>query len=256
MENEKIKVVCVSNNAETFEKVIGQNPYMNKFEIFKFDNSSDNIGISKRYNSFIKENITPNSDFWVIFAHQDFGFEEDILPKLKTLNKKFIYGPIGTYSRYTIVKYVKSALYRSLGFYPKFRFKQFKFIKRPIEEFNIQRANCYGSVKQGDKDNFEIVGNRIKTIKTVTTLDCCCMIVHSSLINRYNLRFDENLNWHMYVEEFCLNAKKLYKIKSKAIQFECIHLGAGNFNEDFYNSVEYVTQKHNVKDIRTTCVNT
>ncbi len=256
MENEKLKFVCVSNSPETFDKVIGQNPNMNKYEIIKFDNSIENIGISKRYNSFIKENITHESDFWAAFVHQDFGLEEDILPKLNSLDKNFIYGAIGTRSSYSVFKFINLAFAKVFGFFIDVKKKPFKIVKKPISEFKIQRIKCYGQLKQGEREKFQLVGNRIKSPQTVTTLDCCCMIIHSSLISKYNLRFDENLNWHMYVEDFCLSAKKSYNIKSKAIQLECYHLGAGTFNENFYNSAQYVMKKHNVKDIRTTCINT
>ena len=145
-----------------------------------------NIGISKRYNSFIQENINPQSDFWIVFAHQDFKLEENILPKLKNLDKNCIYGPIGTYSRYSVPKFINFAFSKIFGFYFEIK-RPFKLIKKPASEFKIQRMECFGLIKQGK--NLQPVGHMITSPKTVTTLDCCCMIAHSSLISRYNLRF-------------------------------------------------------------------
>lgn len=100
-----------------------------------------------------------------------------------------------------------------------------------------------------------IYRNRIFFDRTVSSVDCCCLIVHSSLISKYNLRFDENLNWHMYAEEFCINAQITHKITSKAAQFNCFHLGEGKLNDDFHNCAKYVKEKHTLKYLKTTCIN-
>ena len=52
------------------------------------------------------------------------------------------------------------------------------------------------------------LGRRVKTGIKVQTFDCQCLIIHSSLINRYKLRFDENLTFDLYVEDFCANANE------------------------------------------------
>jgi hypothetical protein len=112
-----------------------------------------------------------------------------------------------------------------------------------------------GQIQQGhNNDRFKKFGKKLFRPKVVSSLDCCCLIVHSSLINKYNLRFDENLDWHMYVEDFCINCEKNYDIKSKAVQFDCYHLGIGNLNEDFYKCAKYVKEKHELPSLKTTCI--
>ena len=106
-----------------------------------------------------------------------------------------------------------------------------------------------GEILQGNND--EKVGNRIIGAKNVITLDCCCIIIHSSLLKN-KLRFDENLDFHMYAEDLCHSAKKL-GIPSKVIQFECRHLSGGNRNEALTASAEYVKKKHKLWRISSTC---
>ena len=76
------------------------------------------------------------------------------------------------------------------------------------------------------------------------TVDCQCLIVHSSLIQRHKLRFDENLTFDFYVEEFCINASERYDVKLKVIPLKCVHYSGGNITERFYNSVKYVQEKY------------
>ena len=77
--------------------------------------------------------------------------------------------------------------------------------------------------------------------------------MHSSLIKKYNLRFDENLSFHMYAEELCYRAKKDYKIKSKVVQMKCFHMGEGSLNDEFYKAVEYLKEKFHTDKIPSTC---
>lgn len=237
-EDKSIEIVCVANDLEMFNQVIGTNSNMNKYPITIFDNSIENIGISKRYNSYITNNINSESDFWVIFCHQDFGFNKDPFEKIKSFNKKYIYGAIGTAVNFSSFRLLKKYL-----------------LNKPSKYFPVKRK-IVGQINQGIKNvGFKKFGKKILFEKTVSSLDCCCMIAHSSLINEYNLRFDENLNWHMYVEEFCINAKKTHKICSKVAQFDCLHLGEGNANDDFYACADYVRNKHQLSWIKTTCIN-
>src|SRR5574344_2710316 len=240
--NKKLKIVTVANNLEVFDKVIKNNGNVKDFEVFLYDNSKENIGIAERYNSFINENVKQDSNFWIIFCHQDFGFNENPYNKISKLNKKHIYGPIGLWDRFVLSGFIKSLIFKSFGFYPSIKLdfcginplNKKKFInieKFPMNEILLHKRRCLGRIKQGQNDdNFDVNGRKLLFPKDVDCLDCCCMIVHSSLINKYNLLFDENLDWHMYVEDFCYNAQKNYKIKTKAVQFNCYHLGAGTLN--------------------------
>ena len=198
-----------------------------------FDNVKENIPITKRYNNFINETILNQNneeDCWILFIHQDFGFLENIDSKLLKLNKNCIYGPVGV------------TIYKGL------------FIGKQC--FKTTLKLLWGRISQGNNDfNFKESGRKVVFEKTVDAIDCCCIMIHSSLIKKYNLQFDENLNFHMYAEELCYRAKKDCKIKTKVIQTKCFHLGIGNLNEEYFKSVKYLKEKFNIKKIPSTCQN-
>lgn len=233
----KTKIVCVVNNQEIFEKVIKNNENIKNCEIFAYDNTIDNIAITKRYNDFIDANVlsdeVENRDFWCVFTHQDFGFMEDIDLVLEKLKKDCIYGPIGAKI-----------------------FKGFFFGKKEGDKigFKTELKLILGSLLQGQNDfNFKKYGHKLFFQPTVDSVDCCCLVIHSSLIKKYNLRFDENLSFHMYVEELCYRAKRDYKIKTKVSQMRCFHLGKGVLNEEFCQAVQYLRDKFKIEKIPSTC---
>ena len=106
-----------------------------------------------------------------------------------------------------------------------------------------------GKGGKGGKGEHKI-GNKTAGEPVVKTLDCCCCIVHSSLLKV--LRFDENLDFHMYVEDLCHSAKKL-GILSRVVQFDCRHLSGGNHNEALEKAAQYVMKKHNIKKTDSPC---
>lgn len=233
------KIVCVYNNKEIFDKVIQTNENLKDCKIFGYDNTSENTAITKRYNDFIKKNVTPLSDFWVVFIHQDFGFMQDVNKLLEKLNKKHIYGAIGV------------TLHRGL-FWGKTEIIE----GRQKWGFKDSIALTWGRILQGNNDfNFKKHGRPVFFPFTVDSTDCCCMMMHSSLINKYTLRFDENLNFHMYAEELCYRVKHEHKIKTKVVQIKCYHLGKGNIDEDFQKSADYLKEKFKIKRIPSTCKN-
>lgn len=226
----KNKVVCIVNNYEIFDKVVKNNENLADCEIFDYDNTSENLSVTKRYNDFIKSHVTSDSDFWTIFIHQDFGFMENLNSVLEKLDKKNIYGAIG------------AKLLKGL------------FIGK--EGFKTSISLVFGKILQGQNDfNLKPYGNKIPFPMTVDAVDCSCIIIHSSLINKHHLLFDENLSFHMYAEELCYRAKKDYKIRTKVIPIKCFHLGKGELNEEFRKSVDYLKKKFKIKRIPSTCKN-
>ena len=220
-----LKIVAVVNNFETYNRCIGENQFLSEFEKIVFDNTTENIGISERYNSFI-DTVLEEDDFWVAFLHQDFMFNENPLAKIENLDKNSIYGAVGINRQ---LFYLQTK--------PKFIFK-------------IYRRCMLGEVLQGDGNDERIIGNRVVGTPIVKTFDCCCIIVHSSVLKK--LRFDENLKFHMYAEDLCYSAKKL-GISSKVVQFECRHLSGGSRNEELEKSAQYVMKKHKLWRISSTC---
>lgn len=266
IDKDKIKIVCVSNNKKTLEDVILSNPNMNQYLITAYDNVNENIGISKRYNDFIEKNIDKKSDFWVVFCHQDFGFEENIYKKITKLNKNNIYGPIGVRIFVSLKRFLKSLIAKKLGYYPSIKINLKGFLKKETKLIYLEKDESktnidylkrkfLGQIKQGQNNSdFKKLGKKLFVQKEVANLDCCCMIVHSSLINKFDLKFDENLDWHMYVEDFCMTAKEKYNIKSKVVQFKCFHLGIGDYNEGFFETAKYIKEKYSLTHLKTTCI--
>jgi len=236
------KVVCVFNNPGVFDKVVKDNVHLKNCTIFKYDNTKVNIAITKHYNNFIKENIDETSDFWCLFIHQDFGMMEDIDVITSKLNKKHIYGAVG-YKTYKGIFFGRKDRYKSFGIKSHFG-------------ISTRTMILWGQILQGNNDfNFVTIGRKAFFPKTVDAIDCCCIMLHSSLINKYKLRFDENLKFHMYVEEFCYKARKQYKIKVKVVQMKCFHMGSGSYNEEFANSAQYLKDKFHIERVPSTCPN-
>lgn len=240
----KTKIICTYNNKEIFDFALNNNQSLNECDILSFDNTTENISITKRYNTFIKENILNNTSdkekeeegFWCIFIHQDFGFLDSPDLLLKNADKNNIYGAVG-------VKILKGIF----------------FGKKPVENklgFKTELKLTFGRILQGNNDkNFKKHGRSAIFKPTVETTDCCCVIMHSSLIKKYGILFDENLEFHMYAEELCYRAKKDYNIKTKILPFKCFHMGKGLLNEAFYESAEYLKKKFNIKRVPSTCPN-
>jgi GT2 family glycosyltransferase len=228
-------IVAVVNKIDLFSSTILENRFMNPHAIHRYDNRESNIGISRRYNDFIDHHMP--DDAWVVFCHQDFGFEEEIEPKLARLDKNVIYGPIGTGPTKQLVFIASLSRYGferlRIGFYD--RWKKFGRIMQKTARKTVR------------------MGQFIRKPVVVDTLDSCCMIVHSSLIRKHNLRFDERLDWHLYVEDFSLNAKRNGNIATKAVQFKCFHLSGGTIDFTFHENLIYLKKKYGTERFATTC---
>ncbi len=264
-----LKIVTVVNNFDCFDRTIANNKFMNKYDITIFDNKKENIGISKRYNSFINDQILSNKikDSWIVFCHQDFAFLEDTLEKLKNLNTNSIYGPTGVKKRFRIdfrkrerflpIKYKRTSIgaikqgFRSSNYFTLNHESYFK--DNNSVQFSWAREEL---LRVGDELFFTSRKQlRPKKEMEVDSLDCCCLIVHSSLIKNFNLKFDENLDFHLYSEDFSFNARFNHKILTKVIQFNCFHRGSGTLDQSFYNNLSYVKNKYKGKRFVGTCFN-
>jgi len=182
-----------------------------------YDNTVENAGIAQRYNHYIKTLM--RDEEWLIFCHQDFAILEEPDVILQTLDDTCIYGPIGAA--------------RDKGIY--FRNSRILF----------ERKRLYGQINQASNDEkYYRNGIFLRKPKLVDTIDCCCMIVHASLIKKNNLLFDENFRFHLYVEDFALSARYRYGIRTKAIQIQCKHLSIGHLNQDFSVSLAYLKSKY------------
>jgi hypothetical protein len=231
----KIDYICVVNHHEQYDSYYTNNPYVNKHNIIIYNNIVENLPITLRYNDYIENKM--KDDTWCVFLHQDFEFNEDIADKLGALPTNSIYGPIGAKAKKSFIIFI--------------RLEWFKWKKLKIAL--SKRSLTVGGIKERQGDKIIEVGKRVSKPVLVDTVDCCCLIVHSSLIKEYNLKFDENLQWHLYSEEFSLNAKISHGIQTKVIQLEGTHYSCGSFNPMFQYSLLYLRNKYNNKPFASTC---
>jgi hypothetical protein len=231
-----IEIVTVVNDFEQYKKLISDNEYLLGFKKIPFDNTINNISITSRYNSYI-DNLMPDNS-WIIFCHQDFEFKEELLPKFMHLDPSFIYGPIGATSKSRISIY--------------FHLFEINTLKN-IRIGKSKRRHSIGEIVEQKDGKFIKIGRRIHEPIFADTVDCCCLIVHSSLIKKYNLRFDEQLDWHSYSEDFSLNAKVNHNILTKVVQIEAIHYSKGSFNGGLKDSLAYLREKYQNMPFASTC---
>jgi hypothetical protein len=232
MQNSKIndiKIVSVVNNFEQYNSCITDNEFMNCFQTFVCDNTVNNLPIPIHYNNFIDNNIDENADFWVIFSHQDFSFLEKINEKILNLPKDSIYGICGV----------------AYGFKPMNSWKDIKDVLKYPKSLFKKHRKLFGL----GYNNF------LEKYKEVETIDCCCIIVHSSLINQYKLRFDEKCDFHLYGEDFSMNAKINHNIKTKVVKLNFGHYGKGIVDDNFHKLYKYLCQKYNTEKILATPIN-
>lgn len=208
------KIHCVVNDFHTFESTVEASRFMNQYDISYSDNTSENLGISKRYNDFIEKNI--DSDCWLVLCHQDFTFLENMDVKFEKMDKNALYGPIGAT-----------------------RLKNKRII--------------LGQINQGDRGRIFKHGAKIEHERVVDTVDCMCIIIHSKLLKRTGLRFDEKLDFHHYTEEFCLSGFVNHSVETKVIQIECLHTSYGSLSTSFYQAVKYVKSKYSGYEYESTC---
>lgn len=227
MKTRPVQIVCVVNNLDIFNKAFKDNACISRLPVHRYDNTTENVGIAQRYNHFIQQYM--HDDSWVIFCHQDFRFLEDPRIRLRGLDPNYIYGPIGAARKKGI------------------------FIRN--SRITFERKILLGQIDQARGDStFSKDGIFLSRPRQVDTLDCCCIIVHASLIRKYKLRFDERFSFHLYAEDFSLNARYTHGIETRALQIQCQHLSTGgDVNSDFRDLLAYLKSKYKGKYFVGTC---
>ncbi len=222
--------ISVVNDYNLYDKYVKNNKYVNMIENVKlidFDNTITNKYISLRYNEFLNS-YDYSKEAWFIFCHSDWELNTDITSLLSGFDKNKIYGPIGCQGDFDItVKGKYSRIYKG----------ECMEISRDGSQ---QRKTSFCSFKD----------------PLVDTLDCQAMLVHSSLINKYNLRFDENLKWDLYIEDFCINSYLKYNIETNVIKIKCCHHSDAGFRippDSYYEMLEYMKEKYPDKIFAGTC---
>lgn len=176
------------------------------------DNREDNAGIPVGYNKFLNSR-SATEDAWYVFCHEDWQPEEPLLNRFDGLDRESLWGVVGASTRIRF------------GFYHQWL--------------------MVGSVEECQKD-----GSGLRTIGTVVpegslveTFDCQCLIVHSSLVRKCGLRFDENLTFDLYAEEFCMAAHRL-GIASRIVPLKARHWSQGCVQPRYFEQERYVDRKY------------
>lgn len=167
--------------------------------------------ISAYFNQFL-EQFDYTQACWFLFCSPYLEIKENLDSRLPFLNQDAIYGPRGII----------------------------------LEHKHMFSQRCYGQSWQSDTSDTIIKSlgepNEHETI--VNVLDSRCIIVHSSLIERYHLRFDEQLGSELIGEDLCIQAKERFDIPSKVFQLDCIQHTNENISLDYNKHVQYLLKKH------------
>lgn len=211
----KIKLISPVIDYDMYNKVIKNNKFTKNFELLDIDNRKENNFISKCYNTFLNS-YDYSKDSWFVFCHEDFEFLDDVENKILNLSKNYIYGPVGI---------------------------DINFIDTKKKEVQVQYKGKYKDKNKAGLCYRSIVFKNYKDGDVVQSLDCMCVIINSSLIKKYKLRFDEELTWNLYVEDFCVNSRIKHGIKARLIEIECCHwsqLDDINERKSFFKDLEYL----------------
>lgn len=186
------------------------------------DNRTDNQPIPRRYNEFL-DAYDYTKPGWFVFCHEDFEIREALAPLLDNLPTDSLYGPIGCARR---------------GIFP---------LRHQVFLGQITECNRNGT---GDAWS---VGRTVPPMTEVETFDCCCLVVHSSLVEKLHLRFDEELAFDLYVEDFCATAKIKHGIPSRILPFKATHHSGSKPTERLYRHLPYLAKKYPTRDFCASC---
>ena len=206
MVGENCILISVVLNMGIYDRLVVKNPKLAAYEKYMLDNRVENLGVPTRYNQFLN-GYDYTHPAWFVFCHEDFEMKQD-LEFLNKLPHEALYGPIGT-------------------------------------RIEGKKVVLIGRIHHSDKDGSccEEVGRRVSGLQEVLTFDCQCVIVHSDLVARHHLRFDENLPYDLYVEDFCIAAAERYGIPSMVVQMDCHHHSHGKLQLRFLEGMIYMMRK-------------
>ena len=208
-----MQVVTVVRDFEQYNRFIKSNTGFDGAVFTAFDNRDDNQAIPVRYNSFL-DGYDYSNPAWFVFCHEDFEPLELLCALLDGLSKDSLWGPVGCHRRH--------------------------FLGVGYQVYD-------GAIKQVSPTTGHVIGNpwpNTPTGKLTETFDCCCLIVHSSLVERYHLRFDPELQFDLYIEDFCANAKLHYGVRSRILRFAAAHHSENAATERLFRHLPYLEKKY------------
>lgn len=237
--SEKIYVVSAVNDIALYHKLFLNNPLLKdpQLQLCPLLNPDPNtpeqvLGLATLYNRFI-EQLDLAKPCWLVFCHNDLEFLEPLSTVLANLDPNYIYGPAGAF-----ITTKNQRLYQA--------FVGYNFEHAPRRDLmNNARINS----------NFHRFPQDVEKY-VVDTLDCFCLVVHSSLLQRYNMRFDEKLRFDLVTEDFCINAKYNYQIPSKLLNITITHHSNSDIlylPPSYFASLKYLNQKYPNIAVAGTC---
>lgn len=202
-----IRIFVPFINEAMVERFFRKNPYLDGVDVSLIDNRGVNSGISEIYNSVIASSL--DQDLWLLFVHEDFEIRGPLFD-LTDLPRNAVYGTFGV---------------RMSGHSP----------------IGVGRHTC------SRKDGSEAVklGAKIETPTWVDTLDCMAIMLHTSMLRKHpGLRFDQNLSFDLYCEEFCLNAQENFGIPVMVLPLAFQHYSHGKITERYFRGLEHLARRY------------
>jgi len=209
-------IVSVVRDFEIYDRLVRKNPFNEGAAFFAWDNRVENQGIPERYNAFL-DRYDYTRKAWFVFCHEDWEIQEPWIDKIRGLDPAHLYGPIG-------VHLVEKSR------------KIHRYVLGQIQHSQRSGAQCTQC------------GYYVEKALPVETFDCQCLIVHSDLIQKTGLRFDTQLHFDLYVEDFCMCAVTQHRIQPRVIQLRCQHYSYGTLSDRFSKGIRYLQQKYQACD--------
>lgn len=211
-------LVSVVRDEAMYRRCIAANPFCADCELLKIDNRAQNETIPVLYNRVL-DGLVCSVPRWIFFAHEDFELLEPVdVWTVADLDVTRLYGVIGG-------RLVPRKRWLLGG---------------------VWGGAFYGQVLQSEKNGTDLksVGNPTPLDTVVETVDCQFLAVHSSLVSRHRLRFDERLSFDLYAEDFCLNALLSYGSETAIWPIRAWHHSPGNVQPRFFRQKVYLDAKY------------
>ena len=199
--------VTVLRDRDMYERLVKGNPNNAGGEFIALDNRSENRSVTTRYNSFL-DGWDFSRPAWFVFVHEDYEFLEPLAPILAKADPNCIYGTCGARST------------------------------RPGDDV------AWAINSNRDGSDCGLYGRPFDKPVEVLTADCNCLMVHSDLVARHHLRFDENLTFDLYAEDFEISAFERYGVRTKVLPVLNRHYSFGHIVKRFFTQRRYLMKKY------------
>lgn len=208
-----VRFVSVVRDFAMYARCLGNNPALKGCTLVPVDNTRLNEPIPVCYNRFL-DSPEGRKDGWIVFCHEDFEPSSDLPLLCAGLDASSLHGVVGA-------------------------------ARRGFAGFGMQRL--YGNMIESRRDGTGgewTPGRAIARPVEVECFDCCCLMVHSSLVAKHRLRFDPNLQFDLYVEDFCASAKLHHGIRSFVHPVRCRHRSGSRAGDRLFRLLPYLEQKY------------